>query len=73
MYIYIYIYIYLYIYIYIQTVVFQVLQEYSSWASGNGAVQIFFFESKQTHVRCKSCKKIRKVFGYITEHVIFSV
>ena len=46
----------------IQTSTFKVLQECSSWASRNGAVQIVFSDTKQKHVCWKICK-VRKFFG----------
>ena len=45
-----------------QTFAFKVLQECSSWAPRNGAVQIFFSDTKQKHVCWKICK-VRKDFG----------
>ena len=52
------------IYINIQTFAFEVLQECSSWASRNGAVQMFSSDTKQNN-DCWNIFKVRKVFGCI--------
>ena len=49
---------------------FKVLQESSSWASGNDAVQMFFLTHKQKHVCWKICK-LRKFFGCVLEAYYF--
>ena len=46
----------------IQTYAFQVLRECGSWASRNGAVQVFLSDTNQKHVGWKMCK-VSKVFG----------
>ena len=54
----------------IQTFAFKVLQECSSWASRNGAVQMFFL----TPNRIMFGGTFRKVFGCVVgEHIIFNV
>ena len=55
----------------IQTFAFKMLQECSSWAIRNGAVQ-FFSDSKQKHVFWKTFK-VREVFGFLREHITFNV
>ena len=48
----------------IQTFSFKVPEECSSWASRNGAVQIFFSDTKPKHI-CRKISKVRKVFGCV--------
>ena len=52
----------------IQTFAFKVLQESSSWVSGNGAVQSFFSDTKQKHVCWKICKL--SFLAVFWEHII---
>ena len=46
----------------IQEFAFQVLQEYSSWASKNGTVQMFFSETNQ-----------KDVFGVLRKYIFYNV
>ena len=52
------------IYINIQTFAIKVLLESSSWASGNGAVQMFFLTPNRNMFSGKICK-LRKAFGCV--------
>ena len=56
----------------IKTFAFKVLQEYSSWASKNGAVQMFFFDTKQKHV-CWKIFRARKLCWLCCGSVLFSM
>ena len=55
----------------IQTFAFNVLQECSSWASRNSAVQIFFIYTKQKHAG-KFVKR-KRVLAVFREHIVFNV
>ena len=54
----------------IQTFAFKVLQKCSSWASRNGAAQMFFSDSEQKHAWWKICK-VRKVFDCVARAYYF--
>ena len=56
----------------IQTFIFKVHSECSSYGSRNGAVQIFFSDTKQKHVCWKICK-VNKALAALWEHFIFIV
>ena len=56
----------------IQTFAFKVLQECSSWASRNGAVQIFFLTPNRKMLARKFVKS-ETFLAMLREHIIFSV
>ena len=52
---------------------FKMLQESSSWASRNGAVQIFFLTLKRNMFTGKFVVKSEKFLAVLREHTIFNV
>ena len=56
----------------IQTYAFKVLQEYISWASRNGAVQMFFLTPNRNMFTSKFVKSER-CLAVLREHFIFNV
>ena len=53
-----------------QIFAFKVLQESSSWASGNNALQMFF-DTKQKHV-CWKFENWESFLAVFWEHIIFN-
>ena len=60
------------IYSIIQTFAFKVLHECNSWASRNGAVQIFFLTPNKNMLAGKFVKSER-FLAVLREHIIFNV
>ena len=56
----------------IQTFAFKVFQKCSSWESRNGAVQMFFSNTKQKHFAGKFVKSER-LLAVLQEHIFFNV